>query len=99
MDYMLDQSMGLTALAVDAAYKSLILGGTGLIRVVNPPVSANSSGVSGYNIAFSGNYFYACTGHNQWGRTLISIFSQPIYCNNSSYYTNNNVIYCNASGA
>ena len=99
MDYMLDQSMGLTALAVNTAYNALILGGTGLIRVVNPPISVNSSGISGYNIAFSGGYFYAATGHNQWGRVQISNFFQPIYCNNSSYYTNNSVIYCNASGA
>jgi len=99
MDYSLNQSMGLAALAVNAAYNSLILGGTGLIRLVNPPVSANSSGISGYNVAFSGNYFYACTGQNKWGRAQVSNLFQPIYCNNSSYYTNNNVIYCNASGA
>ena len=95
---MLNQSIGLTALAVNAAYNSLILGGTGLVRLVNPPVSANSSGISGYNVAFNGNYFYACTGNNQWGRAQIYSFFQPIYCNNSIYYCNNNVIYCNASG-
>lgn len=98
MDYPLTQSMGLAALALQASYNSLVLQGTGLIRVVNPPVSANSSGISGYNIAFSGNYFYVCTGHNQWGRAQIGGFFDSIYCNSSGYYTNNSVIYCNASG-
>ena len=99
MDYALNQSMGLAALAVNAAYNSLILGGTGLVRFVNPPISANSSGISGYNVAFSGDYFYACTGNNQWGRSQIAKFSQPIYCNNSEYYCSNAVIYCNASAS
>ena len=99
MDYSLNQSLGLTALALETAYKALILQGTGLVRVVNPPISALSSGVSGYNIAFSGNYFYACTGENKWGRAQIANFLQPIYCNSSDYYSNNTVIYCNASGA
>jgi hypothetical protein len=97
--YALTQSMGLAQLAIFTAYNSLILEGTGLIRVVNPPVSSTSAGISGYNVAFSGDYFYACTGNNQWGRTQISKFSQPIYCNNSEYYCNNNAIYCNASAS
>lgn len=99
MDYALIQSMGLVQLALSAAYNSLTIEGTGLIRVVNPPISPTSLGVSGYNVAFSGDYFYACTGNNQWGRTQISKFSQPIYCNNSEYYCNNAVIYCNASAS
>lgn len=68
MDYQLTHSMSLVALTLQASYNSLVLGGTGLIRVVDPPISANSSGVSGYNIAFSGDYLYVCTGENKWGR-------------------------------
>jgi len=96
---MLTQSIGLANLAVSAAYNCLVVQGTGLIRLVNPPLSATSSGISGYNVAFSGNYFYACTGQNLWGRAPIVNFFEPIYCNSSAIYCNDAVIFCNASGA
>lgn len=96
--YMLLQSMSLANTAISTAYDALILQGTGLMRLVDAPPSPSFSGISGYNVAFSGNYFYACTGENQWGRVQISRFSQPLYCNSSEYYSNNAVIYCNASG-
>ena len=95
---MLTQSMGLVRSAISASHEALSVQGTGLIRLVNPPSTPTSQGVSGYNVAFSGDYFYACTGENQWGRAQVSRFFQLIYCNDSEYYTNNAVIYCNASG-
>lgn len=80
--------------AIYASYKALIEDETTLIRVVSAPTSPTSSGVLG-NIAISGGYFYAATGENKWGRALISFFSEPLFCNNSSIYCNDSTIYCN----
>ncbi len=57
--------------AIFRAYQALVLGGTGLIRVVSAPATATSSGTVG-QIAISGQYFYAATGENKWGRALVS---------------------------
>lgn len=59
--------------AVFRAHKALIEAGTGLIRVVSAPTSATGSGSIG-QIALSGQYFYAATGVNKWGRALLSNF-------------------------
>jgi hypothetical protein len=82
--------------AIYASHKALIEGGTGLIRVVSAPSTPTSSGKVG-QIAVSGQYFYAATGENKWGRAAISLFSVPLFCNNSSVYCNNTIIYCNAT--
>lgn len=97
MDYMLHDSIVRANAAIAAAYQTIVEHGRGFIRVVNPPVSSSSAGISGYNVAFSGNYFYACTGNNQWGRALVSDMFSPLYCNNSSVYCNNSSIFCNAT--
>ncbi len=57
--------------AIFASHKALIEAGTGLIRVVSAPSTATSSGTIG-QIAISGQYFYAATGENKWGRALVS---------------------------
>lgn len=81
--------------AIFASHKALIEARTGLIRIVSAPSSPTSSGRIG-QIAVSGQYFYAATGQNQWGRTLISELALPLYCNNLSVYCNNSSIFCNA---
>lgn len=83
--------------AIFASHKALIEAGTGLIRVVSTPLTPTGSGQIG-QIAISGQYFYAATGQNKWGRALISTFILPLFCNNSGIYCNNSTIYCNATG-
>lgn len=83
--------------AIFASHKALIEAGTGLIRIVSAPSSPTSSGRIG-QIAVSGQYFYAATGENKWGRALVSKFVLPLFCNNSNIYCNNPTIYCNATG-
>lgn len=88
------------ALAKEAIYRShrsLIEAGTGLMRVVSAPTSPTGSGQIGH-IAVSGQYFYAATGQNKWGRAQIASFIFPLFCNNSGIYCNNSTIYCNATG-
>ena len=71
-DYTLNNSMEQIDRAISGAYLALVVAGTGLMRVVQPPATATSSGASGYNVAFSEDYFYACTGTNLWGRIPFS---------------------------
>lgn len=73
-DYTLNNSIAQIDLAISGAYYALIVAGTGIARVVSPPATSSASGISGYNIAFDGVYFYGCTGTNQWGRTALSTF-------------------------
>lgn len=82
--------------AIFASHKALIEAGTGLIRVVSAPFSPTGSGKIG-QIAVSGQYFYAATGENQWGRAFVSPIVSFLYCNNSVIYCNNASIYCNAT--
>ncbi len=71
-DYTLNNSIDQIDRAISGAYNALIVAGTGLARVVQPPASSSASGISGYNIAFDNSYFYACTGVNKWGRVALS---------------------------
>lgn len=71
-DYTLNNSIAQIDRAISGAYDALIVAGTGLVRLVSTPLTASSSGVSGYNVAFDGTYFYGCTGTNQWGRVALS---------------------------
>ncbi len=80
--------------AIFASHKALIEAGTGLIRVVPAPNTSTSLGKIG-QIAVSGQYFYAATGENKWGRALVSKLLIPLYCNSSEIYCNNSSIYCN----
>lgn len=73
-DYTLYNSIDQIDRSISGAYYALIVAGTGLARVVSAPLTSNSSGISGYNIAFDGVYFYGCTGENLWGRTLLTSF-------------------------
>jgi hypothetical protein len=57
---------------ISGAYQALIVEGTGLPRIVSPPATATSAGVSGYSMAFDGTYFYGATGTNKWGRVQLS---------------------------
>lgn len=95
MARILYMSPALAREAIFASHKALIEAGTGLIRVVSAPLAPTSSGQIG-QIAISGQYFYAATGENQWGRALISELALPLYCNNLSVYCNNSSIFCNA---
>jgi hypothetical protein len=70
--YTLHNTVEEADLAISGAYRALIVAGTGLARVVPPPTGSYSSGISGYNIAFQNDYFYACTGVNLWGRVQLS---------------------------
>ena len=97
MARILYMSPALAREAIFASHKALIEAGTGLIRVVSAPTTPTGSGALG-QIAVSGQYFYAATGQNKWGRALISPFILPLFCNNSSVYCNNSTIYCNATG-
>lgn len=74
MDYTLYNSIEQIDRAISGAYYALIVNGTGLCRIVTPPATATGYGVSGYNIAFDGTYFYGCTGTNKWGRVQLSSF-------------------------
>lgn len=58
--------------AISGAYEALVVLGTGLARLVNAPISGDSSGVYPYHFAISGITFYATTGQNQWGRLTLS---------------------------
>lgn len=73
-DYTLNNSISQIDLAISGAYQALIVHGTGLPRIVSVPATSSSAGVSGYNIAFDGTYFYGCTGANKWGRVQLSTF-------------------------
>ena len=97
MARILYMSPALAKEAIYASHKALIEGGTGLIRVVSAPSTPTSSGRIG-QIAVSGQYFYAATGENKWGRALVSKFILPLFCNDSNIYCNNSTIYCNATG-
>lgn len=72
MDYTLYNSIEQIDRSISGAYYALVVAGTGIARIVSPPASSSASGISGYNIAFDGSYFYACTGVNKWGRTTLS---------------------------
>ena len=97
MARILYMSPALAKEAIYASHKALIEAGTGLIRVVSAPTTPTSSGRIG-QIAVSGQYFYAATGENKWGRALVSKFILPLFCNDSNIYCNNSTIYCNAAG-
>lgn len=97
MARILYMSPALAKEAIYASHKALIEAGTGLIRVVSAPLTPTSSGQIG-QIAVSGQYFYAATGQNKWGRAQIISFILPLFCNNSGIYCNNTTIYCNATG-
>ena len=97
MEHELYNSIKQVDLALDASYKALILAGTGLCRIISPPATSTSSGISGYNIAFDSQYFYGCTGENLWGRAAISRPTDPLYCSNIFVYCNNIIIKCNAT--
>lgn len=71
-DYTLYNSIEQIDRTLSGAYYTLVVAGTGLARYVAPPATPTSSGVSGYNISFSGGYFYGCTGTNKWGRVQLS---------------------------
>ena len=74
MDYTMYNSIGQIDQAVSGAWYALIVAGTGICRIVSPPATSTSAGVSGYNIAFDGTYFYGCTGTNKWGRVQLTTF-------------------------
>jgi hypothetical protein len=73
-EYTLYNSIEQIDRTISGAYYALIVAGTGLPRVVPVPSTSTSAGVSGYNIAFDGTYFYGCTGENKWGRVQLSTF-------------------------
>lgn len=73
-DYTLYNSIDQIDRTLSGAYYALIVAGTGLARIVPAPPTSSSSGISGYNIAFDGTYFYGCTGENRWGRTQLVDF-------------------------
>lgn len=58
--------------AISGAYEALVVLGTGLARLVDAPISGESSGVYPYSFAVSGTTFYATTGQNQWGRLTLT---------------------------
>jgi len=74
MEYSLFNSIAQVDQTISGAYYALIVNGTGLVRLVDPPATSTSAGVSGYNVAFDGTYFYGCTGTNQWGRVQLTTF-------------------------
>jgi len=71
-DYTLYNSIEQIDRSISGAYYALIVAGTGIARIVSPPATSSSSGISGYNIAFDSSYFYACTGVDKWGRIALS---------------------------
>lgn len=73
-DYTLYNSIEQIDRAISGAHYALIVAGTGICRVVSPPITSTSSGISGYNIAFGDGYFYGCTGTNLWGRVSLNTF-------------------------
>jgi len=73
-DYTLYNSIEQIDKSISGAYYALIVAGTGIARIVTAPTTSTSSGISGYNIAFDGTYFYGCTGTNKWGRTQLVNF-------------------------
>lgn len=72
MDYTLFTTAEQTDKAISGAYEALVVRGTGLARLVNAPLSADSSGSFPYHFAVSGTTFYATTGENKWGRLTLS---------------------------
>lgn len=74
MDYTLYNSIEQIDWTLSGAYYALIVAGTGLARIVPVPTTSTGIGVSGYNIAFDGTYFYGCTGTNLWGRVQLNTF-------------------------
>ncbi len=71
-DYTLYNSIEQIDRTISGAYYALIVAGTGIVRYVSPPPTKTSVGISGYNISFSGDYFYGCTGTNKWGRVQLA---------------------------
>lgn len=71
-DYTLNNSIEQIDRAISGAYQALIVAGTGIARIVSPPATSSSSGISGYNLAFDSSYLYACTGTNLWGRVALA---------------------------
>lgn len=73
-EYTLYNSIEQIDRSISGAYYALVVAGTGICRIVDAPATSTSSGISGYNIAFDGGYFYGCTGVNQWGRVALNTF-------------------------
>lgn len=72
MDYTLHTTAQQTDLAISGAYYALVVGGTGLARLVSAPLSGDAIGSYPYHFAISGTTFFAATGENKWGRLTLS---------------------------